>query len=165
MAGPLLYSANPWIAHDIADRYLGGVHRVWCSEYFDPKTAPASSAAALIGPSSSPKAIFYGLWEDCDKEDTHSHVIRSHRRTFRALATDWFSAGRITEAQRNEILATVKSSSWKIWRPVLYVIPRAPIEAASRLNVVPLGKRAAYGGEYQIEDLHTTEFDIVEVGP
>lgn len=55
----------------------------------------------------------------------------------------------------------MKSSSWKIWRPVLYVIPRAPIELAGRLHQVPHPDRASYGPELQIDDLHRNEFDLI----
>ena len=48
MAGPILYSANPWLAHDFASRYLGGIYFAWCSEYYDPTTAPAGSASSYI---------------------------------------------------------------------------------------------------------------------
>ena len=55
-----------------------------------------------------------------------------------------------------------KSPSWKIWRPVLYVIPREKIETSGRLKTVPHKNRAAFGTELQITDLHTDEFDIIE---
>jgi hypothetical protein len=54
---------------------------------------------------------------------------------------------------------------WKIWRPLLYVIPRAPIEAAGRLQLVPIGRRATYGLEYRIVDLMPEEFDILRWVP
>ncbi|GEM_PF-1316708 len=161
MAGPILYSTNPWFAGEVALNYRGGTHFVWCSEYYDPSIAPSGSAAALIAPSSSPKGIFDTLWNDCEREDTHSSLIRDYRKTFRRLANEWLAAGSITAPQRDEIVATVKSVSWKIWRPVLYVIPRAPIEAAERLISVPHGARAAYGPELQIVNLRSNEFDTV----
>jgi hypothetical protein len=71
--------------------------------------------------------------------------------------------GRINKAQYDEIVEAV-SKSWVIWKPVLYVIPRAPIEAAGRLTGVPYGSRAAYGPEYQISDLTVDEFDMIEIG-
>jgi hypothetical protein len=162
VAGPLIYSTNCWYAHRIAMDYRGGRHFVWCSEYYDPTTAPHGSAASAIAPSSSPKGIYDALHSDCQREDTHSSLIKGYRRKFRALAAQWLSAGEITKPAHDEIVATVKSPSWKIWRPVLFVIPRAPIEAAGRLMSVTQKHRAAYGPELQISDLVLHEFDMIE---
>ena len=162
MAGPVLYSTNPWIAHDIAVRYRAGVHFVWCSEYYDPTTAPSGSAEAAIAPSSSPKGIYDTLHGDCHREDVHSALIKSYKGTLCRLAKGWLSDGSITKNQHDEIIAAVKSKSWRIWRPVLYVIPKAPIEVASRLVKVNHKKRAAYGPEMQIHDLNLHEFDLIE---
>lgn len=161
MAGPVLYSTNPWYAHEISKKYRGGRHFVWCSEYYDPKTAPAGSAASLIAPSSSPKGIFDALWGDCEREERHSALIGGYRKKLRRLATEWLTDRSISQEQRAEIVATVKSTSWLIWRPLLYVIPRTPIEAAGRLISVPHRVRAGNGPELQITDLMSDEFDII----
>jgi hypothetical protein len=161
MAGPILYSTNPWFATDLSVKYRGGIHVVWCSEFYDPATAPAGSAEARVAPSSSPKGIFDTLWKDCELEERRSELIRRYRKTFRRLATEWFTDGSINHEQRDEIVATVNSTSWLIWRPVLYIIPRAPIEAARRVRNVPHGRRAGYGPELQIVDLRRDEFDTL----
>src|SRR5437868_2448817 len=136
VAGPLLYSTNCWFAHQIAVQYRHQRHFVWCSEYYDPTTAPSGSAASAIAPSSSPKGIYDTLHGDCAREDGHSSLIRGYRKTFKALATQWLSAGEITKLQHDGIVAAVKSHSWKIWRPFLFVIPREKIEQAGRLQSV-----------------------------
>ena len=162
MAGPILFSTNPRIAHDFAMKYRGGVHYVWCSEYYDPASSALGTAAAAIAPSSSPKELFDQLKRDCDREDAHSHTIKQHRRTFKRLATNWLADGWITREQHEEIVTTVNTRSWLIWRPQLYLIPRAPIESAGRLISVPRRERAAYGPELRIEDLRPDEFSIME---
>lgn len=162
MAGPVLYSANPWVAHEISMRYLDGKHFVWCSEYYDPSTAPPGSAQSAIAPSSSPKGIYDALHGDCYREDRHSSLIKRYKGTFCRLAKNWLADSLITAEQHNEIVSTVRSPSWRIWRPVLYVIPKAPIEAADRLKSVANKHRAAYGPELQIVDLMQQEFDIIE---
>lgn len=162
MAGPLLYSTNPWYSTRIAN-YHGGNHFVWCSEYFDPKSAPSGSPEAAIAPSSSPKGIYQILFEDCKREDTHSALIKGYRKTFKRLAKSWCTDGVITATERDEILAVIKSPSWNIWRPILYVIPKDPIVSAGRLISVPSRSRAAYGPENKIESLKAHEFDIIEV--
>jgi hypothetical protein len=139
-----------------------GLHFAWCSEYYDPSAASASSAGAAIAPSSSPRALFEVLKQDCAKEDGHSALIKGYKKKFKRLASDWLSTGRIGRAQYDEIVAVANSTSWRIWRPVVYVIPRQPIESAGRLISVPRGLRAAYGPELQITDLSPVEFDLIE---
>ncbi len=94
-------------------------------------------------------------------EDTHSYLISGYRKTFKRLAKAWRADASINELQYQEIVSVMKSASWKIWRPVLYVIPRAPIESAGRLRNVPHPDRAAYGPEMQIVDLLPQEFDLI----
>lgn len=161
MAGPVLYSTNPWISQEIATKYRGGTHFVWCSEYFDPSLAPPGSAGAAVAPSSSPKEIYDTLWNDVSKEDGHSALIKGYKRTFKRLAAEWVADGSITEDVRKEIVATVQSNSWKIWRPVLYVIAIGSI-APARIKQVKRKDRAAYGPELQIVDLQRHEFDSIE---
>ena len=68
----------------------------------------------------------------------------------------------ISEDQRKEIVATVTSKSWRIWRPVLYVIGRSSVIPIDRIKSVPHHRRAAYGPELQILDLKLPEFDLIE---
>lgn len=162
MASLLLYSTNPWISHEIATKYRKGKHFVWCSEHFDPFKAAAGTSAAAIAPSSSPRGIYEALKRDCDQEDTHSHLIKGYRKTFKRLAKEWWVDQSITEYERDEIISVVNSSSWKIWRPQLFLIPRQHIDSSNRLQSVKRNDRAAYGPEHQICDLDTTEFEIIE---
>jgi hypothetical protein len=141
--------------------YRGGVHVVWASEYFDPLAVGSLSPAGLVGRSSSPRAIFDELSEDCRVEDGNSHHLKRYRKKFRSLAQSWFASGDIDSTQRAEIVALLKPGSWNISRPLLYVIPRMPIEDAGRLHPVPPPHRAAHGPEYQIVDLKSDEFDIL----
>lgn len=160
--GPVLYSTNPWIALDITDRYLGGNYFAWVCECFDTSKAPSGSASAMIAPSSNPKRIYERLAEECDDEEEHSDSIKRYKKTFTRLARSWAADGTITAADEQEIITTVRSRSWKIWRPVIYVIPRVPIESAGRLIQVPRKDRAGYGPEFQINGFSRNEFDIIE---
>jgi hypothetical protein len=162
MAGPVLYSANPWFATDVAVKYCHGRHFAWVSEYFDADQAPAGSAGALIAPSSNPRKIYEDLLYDCNAEEQHSDIIKRHKKTFARLARGWLAAGEINQDQHDDILASVRTPSWRIWRPVLYVIPKHGINAA-RIKEVRRKDRAAYGPEYQIVDLQASEFDIVDL--
>lgn len=161
--GPILYSTNPWFATDIAERYRGGSYFAWVYECFDTATAPAGSAAALIAPSSNPRRIYGLLAEECAAEEAHSPTIKGHKKTFSRLAKEWVADGSLSKDQYDEILASVRATSWRIWRPVLYIIPRNPIEAAGRLRSVPRSARAGYGPELQVQGLTRNEFDIIEL--
>lgn len=163
MAGPVLYSTNPWFATDISTRYLGGSHFAWVCECFDASKAPHGSAAAMIAPSSSPREIYENLWKEKNREDRHGAIISGYKKTFVRLARDWLAQGKINSTQCDEIIATARAPAWNHWRPVLYVIPRKPIEDAGRLISVPNRQRAAYGPELQILSLVPNEFDIVEL--
>lgn len=163
MARPVLYSANPWISQYFVTKYCDGTHFAWCSECFDPSREAATSAVALLAPSSSPAGIIRRLKADRAGEDVHSELVKRYRKTFKRLATQWLAAGLIREQDREDIVATLKSPSWRIWEPLLYVIPRDPIECAGRLVSVPHSERASMAPEYQIVDLASHEFDIITV--
>jgi hypothetical protein len=162
MPGPVLYSANPWFATDVALKYRGGNFFAWLCEYFDTDFAPPGSAGSLIAPSSNPRKIYEDLLHDCAAEERHSRVIKGHKKTFARLAKEWLAAGEINDDQYAEIIANVRAPSWRIWRPVLYVIPKAGIIPA-RIKEVRMKDRAAYGPEFQILDLKQHEFDIVNL--
>jgi hypothetical protein len=163
MPSPVLYSTNPWFATDVALKYRGGVHFAWVCECFDTTKAPGGSGAAMIAPSSNPRRIYQLLAEECLAEEGHSPTIKGYKKTFKRLARDWLAKGELTQAQCDEIVASVQAPSWRIWRPVLYVIPRGPIEAAGRLKSVQRPDRAGHGPEQQITDLMPNEFDVVEL--
>lgn len=163
MSGPILYSANPWYATEIATKYRGGVHFAWVCECFDSSSSPGGSATALIAPTSNPRRIYRNLSEECKSQEEHSPQIKNYKKTFTRLARTWFSDGSITESQRDEIIASCKAPSWRIWEPVLYVIPKEPIMATGRLSSVPRSDRAGYGPEMQIQALNQGEFDIIRL--
>jgi hypothetical protein len=163
MVPPILYSTNPWFATDVAIRYRGGSFFAWVSEYFDARSAPVGSSAAMIAPSSTPCRIYRTLLEDVNRADDHSALIKGYKKKFPRLAREWLAAGTLTKDQHDEIIAEVRRGTCIIWRPVLYVIPREPIEATGRLKAVPRASRAAHGPELQVIDLQQDEFDIIEL--
>lgn len=160
--GAAFYSTNPWFSTEIAERYRGGRYFAWVCEYFDASEAPPGSAGSLIAPSSNPRKIYEDLLYEYRAQEEHPRVIRDHRKTFRRLAKDWKAKGEINDAQLAEIIASVNASSWKIWKPVLYVIPSRTIDPA-RVISVARSARAGYGPEHQILDLRRDEFDIIDL--
>jgi hypothetical protein len=160
---PIYYSANPWFAAEIADKYRGGTYFAWVCEYFDSEhEAPAGSAGALIAPSSNPRQIYEDLLKEYKSQEEHPRVIKEHRKTFRRLAKTWLAKKEITKDQYDEINASIRAKSWKIWKPVLYVIPNSST-VKKRITPVDRSERAAYGPEYRIADLKREEFDIIDL--
>jgi len=163
LAGAAFYSANPWFATEIATKYRGGTFFAWVSEYFDTeREAPAGSSGHLIAPSSNPRKIYADLLHEYRAQEEHSRVIRDHRKTFRRVAKQWLADGTLTKLQYDEIVSSVNAQSWRIWKPVLYVIPRSNI-APERVIEVQRKDRAGYGPEKQIVDLQAHEFDIIDL--
>jgi hypothetical protein len=162
MAGPVLYSTNPFISFDIGCKYRGNKHVVWCSEVFDPTTQATLTAGSMVAPTSSPLAIARALAAEVRNEERHSTNFKRFKQTFKRLATSWEADGSITAAQASEIRSMVTQQSYRIWRPLVFVIPRANIEASGRLINVEPTKRAGHGPEYRIFDLDTAEFDVLE---
>ena len=163
MPGPVLYSANPWYSLEVAEKYRGGRYFAWVCEYFDSeRDAPASSAGSLIAPSSNPRKIYQDLLHEFHAQEEHSRIIKDHKRTFQRLAKQWLASSEITEEQFDEIVASVRAKSWRIWKPVIYVIPRASLDP-SRIFQVARTARAGYGPEYQIVDLKRSEFDLLDM--
>jgi hypothetical protein len=156
----LLYSVNPRVKLLIQREFLGDVHYVWCSERFDSATASPYTRAGLVPPTSNPKQIYRDLKEACDRRDKHNDKIVSMRAGCLARAEAWLAAGDITANDRDEIVYLVTQDDFELWRPVLYLIPRNPVEA--RLKPVPPAKRAGVGPEYIIEELAAAEFETME---
>jgi hypothetical protein len=147
-----LYSTNPYFSHFISEKYLNNKHFVWCSDLYDPGGAP----------SSSPCELFISLQKDCDSEDGHSSLIARYKKTFRRLAVIWRAKKIITSEQEDEIVMQINSHSWKIWRPQLYIICRSLIESSNRLMKVPVKSRASTTEEWKIQELDSSEFEIIQ---
>ena len=160
MSSPVLYSTNPFLKFHIQQRFRADVHWVWCSEIFDATKAAALSADALVAPSSNPADIYRELRRDTERKDSHSAKISSQKASLQALAIEWEADGKISAQDMQEIIFMVTTASFEYWRPLLYVIP-APTPA-SRLQLVPIEKRAGFGKEYIISDLKRSEFDLLE---
>ncbi len=163
LAGPLLYSTNPFLKHYIQTKYRGDRHWVWCSEQFDTTKLAAYGAAAGNAPSSDPCDLYKRFSADVTRADAHSSLIESQRQAMLKHATRWHKAGEIDSATKAEIAYQARNSPVPLWRPLIYVIPRALVE--SRLVPVPAPKRAGLGGEWMLEEtLLGHEFDPIELG-
>ena len=156
----LLYSVNPYLKYFIHQKYRGDIHFVWCSEYYDSRKVAGYSPASMIPPSSNPASLYERMKEAADREDEGDPKIILQKGALRALAVDWERDGQITTLEKEEIIVSIDEGHFKQWRPLLYLIPRAPVEA--RLITVTRASRASLGMEFQISDLKGSEFEIIE---
>ena len=73
----------------------------------------------------------------------------------------WRHANKINDLQLKDIIYWLTLAKIeRLWRPLMYVIPRAAVE--SRMQPVPASKCAGLGPEYVIPDLKRSEFDKIE---
>ena len=121
----------------------------------------AAIQGGLCSASSNPADIYRELRRDVNSKDKHSGKINAQKTSLKKLAVDWHAMGEISLAQRDDITYIVDYATFDDWRPIIYVIPRAPV--ASRLKLVPAHLRAGIGDEFIIEDLQRSEFDIIEL--
>src|SRR5262249_12526774 len=153
---------NVYLKFHIQQEYRGDVHYVWCSEFFDATKAPAYSKAAMVPPTSNPADIYKDLKAAVQRSDHHNAKIQAQKAAFLALAVDWEARGQISADAKEEIIYMVEKGGFEMWRPLLYVIPRAAT-LEPRLETVPIAKRAGFGPEYIIRDLKRNEFDVIEL--
>jgi len=164
LPGPLLYSTNTFLSYEIGCRYRSNKHFVWCSEVFDPRKQSRNSLVSMVAPTSSPYEIARVLADAVVGEDHHNANIKKYRSLFKRFATIWEADKSITPEAASEIRGMVSQQSFRIWRPYVFIIPREPIESKRRLVSVKMASRAAAGPEYKIENLDTSEFDVIEWG-
>lgn len=160
--GLLLYSTNAWITWHIKKMFYDDVHYVWCSEYFDPQAQGVDHSASLIPVSSSPAEIYRRLEADIKSEDTHSESISRIRSSMIAVATRWSNNNEISEESYQEIVSLLEISTFKSFRPMIYVIPKSAV-SADRIEAVPMEERAGAGPEYRIAALRGSEFDLIRI--
>ena len=108
-------------------------------------------------PRSDPASIYQNLCRAVAKTDEHDSKINSQKAILSALAVNWFAAGEINEAQRDEIVAVVNKARFPEWRPLIFVVPYAKVEG--RVIAVPRDERPTSEPEYIIPDLRTQEFE------
>jgi len=157
----LYYSTNTWLAYAIAEKYYRRRHYVWCCPHFDPtRTQPHAQSTP---PSSSPKDIYWSLYNDVQRGDAHSKLILENRTGLERGASARRIQGTITEDQEHEIVDMVRSAQMNMFRPVLYVISGSSV-GRKNIKPVPPGQKAhAFSEEYIIENLATRHFDCLEL--
>ena len=161
MSQHFLYSTHTFLKQHICLRYRSDLHYVWCSEDFDSAKVAAYAPGSLLPPSSNPASIYRNLVADVVRGDMHSDKIRSQQASLIKLAIQWEAKGEISRQDKVDIAYMVKNAPISNWRPLIFVIHRAAVQ--SRLQLVPMNKRAGLADEFIIPDLHRSEFDMIEI--
>jgi hypothetical protein len=152
----VLYSAPTLLAYRINQRYYSERHWVWCSPYRG--AGSTAGVDATVPPSSSPLAIYRALHEDVIHNDHHSAKIEANRQGLIRGANVKLAAGAIDSHVAGEIAEVTRLAAVADFRPVLYVIPYAPV--ADWVREVPVAQRAhPLSDEFQIESLSRRCFD------
>jgi hypothetical protein len=94
--------------------------------------------------------------------DTHSEKIAQQRASLLRLATTWAEDGQLRPTDKDEIVFKVQTADFQDWKPLIYLIPRDLVR--DRLQLVHIAQRAAAEvNEYIIPDLHSSEFEVIEL--
>ncbi len=160
MAGNILYSTNVFLKYYIHKEFYNDFHYVWCCDMFDAKASARYTSSSLVAPTSNPYDIYFDLKNAIDKHDRHNKKITEQKDSIKAIAIKNHKNGIINDTQKDEIIFMVDYSDFRDWRPLIYLIPKDPV--IQRLKTVPIKNRASFGTEYIIEDLNTSEFDVIE---
>lgn len=155
----VLYSTNSWLAYRINQRYYGQEHYVYCSPFF---SARSRTPQDLTNPvTTQPAHIYRRFREEAESGDLHGPTISGNRIGIIRGANAKESDSVISAAERVEIHAIVRQAETRDFRPLLYVIPFASLEAD--LDDVPVSQRAhPLSEEYIIRGLPRSQFDVLE---
>ncbi len=157
----ILYSVNPLMKLLLQERYFGDRHYVWCAEQWDAATRSRYSFASMVPPSSNPRALYESYREAVEGGDRHFTKFDRIRAGYLDRALTAKKVGALSEAQYDELVVTIQSNDFNLWRPIVYLIPRHLIDP-TRLQLVPAAQRAGLGNEFVIRDLKREEFEIME---
>ena len=159
-ANPVVfYSANTWLAYNIAERYYRGEHYVWCTPFFD---SNVPGFRYTVAPTSTPRDVCINLYKEANRGDRHSTKIADNKVGILKGAAYKKAAGVINERQQSEIAAIVAAAERQDFTPLLYIIPAGPVTAL--LKDVPVEERAnPLSVEYIIEALPHRCFDVIEI--
>lgn len=156
----IYYSCSTWIAYEISQYFYGEIHYAWCTPYFDPPSRlnPYNS----VPPSSNPRAFYWGLMKDVDALDLHSSRVDNVRAGIQRGAFSRLNEGMIGTSQYREILKLIRRAHPANFKPLMLVIPAAPV--AALLKSVSVTQRASlFSEEYIIKKLPRSLFDAIEL--
>lgn len=96
------------------------------------------------------------------KGDYHSDKIKANKRGLKRGASFKLKDGVITEEQYADIMHIIDKAILSDFSPYIYLIRADLVE--NRIIKAPVKKTAnPLGVEYQLHDLHTSEFEVLDV--
>jgi hypothetical protein len=157
----LYYSTNTYLAYWLSETFYNSKHFVWCSPVFDPEILNDYDNRKNIPPSSSPYKIYVAFFEDVARIDSHSSKIRENKSGLKKGAIIQRSLNLIDDADLVKITKIIDTAPMNYFRPLIYLIPKPAvqhkvIEVEVEISANPLSV------EYQIIDLKSNEFEIIE---
>ena len=136
------YTCQSWLSTNIADRYFGGVYRVWFATSINPKGN---------GHSSNPLVIYQEIDHILQTNDhNHSRIDQLRQRM-----THWIAGSALIAPDIATILNEISTAPVNAFRPQLWRIDLGNIHICRLIN---LGQ---YPDEYQISDLISHEFEVI----
>ena len=157
----IYYSINSYLAFWLNENFYNN-HFVWCAPVFDPAVLNEYDQNRKIPPSSAPAKIYKRFKEDIEGGDLHSSKIIENITGLKKGAIINYENGKITEIELARINKIIDSASLKDFRPLIYIIPFSIIQNKLRLVDVELAANPL-SIEYQIPELNSAEFDIIEL--
>ena len=152
---------NAFLAWAINERYYDGRHYIWCGEAFDARALGPYSQYSSTPPSSTPRDIYVDLLKAVQGGDRGSQKVAAVKLGIINGARAKLATGEISQEVFDEINLVVDQSELRDCRPLLYVIPRDRVE--EKLRDVEVSQRAhPLSVEYIAEDVHSSEFDVIE---
>ena len=158
----IYYSTNTSIANYLAKSFYNGIHFVWCSPVFNPETLNSYDEFNKIPRISSPYHIYHNLHKEVVGNDLHSILIEKNKDGLHRGALHHLEIGTITNEEYARIIKMIDMSPITDYKPLLYIIPATPILAKiKRVEVEASANPLSV--EYQILNLTSDEFDIIEL--
>jgi len=155
----LLYSTITRLAFDIAQRYYGGVHYVWCAPKRD-----LGLHSFQNPPSSDPLTIYWRFFEDAAGHDRHSSNIEMNKRGLLKGAAERHKQSLISDRQREIVEEIINFAELTYFMPLLVVMPFDLVK--DLIAAVPSIRKASVSSEeYIIENLPRACFDVLELKP
>jgi len=157
----IYYSINSYLAFWINENFYNN-HFVWCAPVFDPSVLNEYDQNRKIPPSSAPAKIYKRYLEDVEGGDLHSAKIIENKTGLKKGAIINFESGNISEIELARINKIIDSALINEFRPLIYIIPSSMVKTKLKLVDVELTANPL-SMEYQVPELNTNEFDIIEL--
>ena len=153
----ILYSAVTKLAYNLAQKYYGQTHYVWCAP-----RPEADPHAFSNPPSSDPISIYWRYHDDVVQGDQHSPLVAQNRRGLLQGASVREQQGLIDARSRELIEAVVGAAASDAFSPLLLVIPYARVRRIVKAAALKDRARAT-SEEYVIENLPRACFDVLQM--